>query len=272
MSGAERGGCRTVVPPIALSSRAPETAPARRGPAPSRCAARASWCQACRTQGRSRTVLIPSPASRRCRGVVAPRKNCSPARSRSAGRRFRPASAPPGWPGRAEGMAGDTGAKHIRAVVAGIGGQRIALLFHKQRIDRLSRRRVPAANDVVGAAGEQSAAIGQKRDRPHRQPRADQRARQMARLAIDHPNRSANARGGHQRAVGRDRDRNYRPRPGRDFTGARAAGDRKYTLPSAPPVAISPSLPTATLLSGTGIVTTVGEAEPASGQRRTLRS
>ena len=49
-------------------------------------------------------------------------------------------------------------------------------------------------------------------------------------------------------------------------------GDRKYTLPSAPPVAISPSLPTATALSGTGIATTAGEAEPASGQMRMLRS
>src|SRR6266404_2367804 len=47
-------------------------------------------------------------------------------------------------------------------------------------------------------------------------------------------------------------------------------GDRKYTLPSAPPVAISPSPPTATALSGTGIATTRGDAESASGQMRAL--
>ena len=45
---------------------------------------------------------------------------------------------------------------------------------------------------------------------------------------------------------------------------------RKYTLPSAPPTAISPSPPTATLLSGVGIATTVGVCEPDSGQMRTL--
>src|SRR6201991_3757397 len=45
---------------------------------------------------------------------------------------------------------------------------------------------------------------------------------------------------------------------------------RKYTLPSAPPAAISPSPATATALSGTGNATTVGEVVSVSGQIRTL--
>src|SRR3954468_1248983 len=45
---------------------------------------------------------------------------------------------------------------------------------------------------------------------------------------------------------------------------------RKYSLPSAPPTAISPSRPIATALSGLGIATTDGGDAPVSGQRRTL--
>jgi hypothetical protein len=65
-------------------------------------------------------------------------------------------------------MACDTGTKDIRAVIAGISGQRISRRFQKKWIDRISRHHVPAPDDVVGAAGEQSAAVRQKRDRPDR--------------------------------------------------------------------------------------------------------
>jgi hypothetical protein len=67
-------------------------------------------------------------------------------------------------------MAGDTGAKDLRAAVAGIGGERISRRLQQNRIDRLARRRVPAPDDVVSAAGEQRAAVGQERHRPDRQP------------------------------------------------------------------------------------------------------
>jgi hypothetical protein len=72
-------------------------------------------------------------------------------------------------------MAGNTGTKYIRAVVAGIGGQRVSLLFQKQRVDRLSGHRIPAADDVVGAAGEQGAAV--------RQPVGRNKRRGAARIA-----------------------------------------------------------------------------------------
>jgi hypothetical protein len=53
---------------IALSC-ARGTSSARRDPVRNRCAARASWCPACRPKVRPRTVWKPSPASRRCRGA-----------------------------------------------------------------------------------------------------------------------------------------------------------------------------------------------------------
>jgi hypothetical protein len=124
-------------------------------------------------------------------------------------------------------MAGDTGAKHFRAVVAGIGGERVSRRFQKKRIDAISRHCIPASDDVVGAAGEQGAAVGQKRHRPTGKPGTDQRARQIARFAIDHRHRSADARGGQQRAVGRDRDRDHRFWSGCDLACGRAGCAQK---------------------------------------------
>ena len=72
------------------------------------------------------------------------------------------------------------------------------------------------------------------------------------RLAVDHRHRAADAGGGDQFAVGRDDDGNDRRGGGLNLAARFALGDRKYTLPSAPPATISPSGATATEFSGVG--------------------
>ena len=129
-----------------------------------------------------------------------------------------------------ERVAGDAGAKHFRAAIAGIGGERISRRFQQNRIDRLACRRIPAPDDIVRAAREQRAAVGQEYHRPDRQARTDQRAHERARLAVDHGDRATNARGGNQRAIRRNRNRNHRPWSCRNLTGRRTARGQEVDL------------------------------------------
>ena len=94
-----------------------------------------------------------------------------------------------------------------RAMVAGIGRERIVRRAHRHGADRLAGHGVPAADHAVGAAGQQRAVVGKERHRPHRQAGADQRTRELARLALDDRDRAADAGGGHKRAVARYRER-----------------------------------------------------------------
>ena len=80
-----------------------------------------------------------------------------------------------------ERVAGDAGAVHLGAGIAGVSGERILRRAHRDRADVIAGHGVPAPDHAVGAAGEQGAAVGQERDRPHRQARTDQRARELAR-------------------------------------------------------------------------------------------
>ena len=90
--------------------------------------------------------------------------------------------------------------------------------------------RIPAPDHAVGAAGEQRAIIGEERDRPDRQPRPDQRARELARRAVDDGDRAADAGGGNERAVARDRERDDRRVAGLDLA-AQFAGRRTGNKP-----------------------------------------
>src|ERR1700730_552981 len=47
----------------------------------------------------------------------------------------------------AKGVAGDTGTKHLRTMVAGIGGERISRRLQENWIEGFSRHRVPATDD-----------------------------------------------------------------------------------------------------------------------------
>ena len=98
-------------------------------------------------------------------------------------------------------MAGDAGAKHFRARIAGIGRERVLGRADHHVADRLAGDGVPAPDHAIGAAAEQRAAIRKERDRPHRQSRPDQRAREPARGAVDDGDRAADAGGGDQLAV-----------------------------------------------------------------------
>ena len=91
---------------------------------PSRCAAPASWCRAYRRSGRPRTVLRPSPASRRCSSSSARRRSDSRAATRSCGRTIPASVGPARRPSFSDKrVAGDAGAKHFGAMIAGIGRQ-----------------------------------------------------------------------------------------------------------------------------------------------------
>ncbi len=105
-------------------------------------------------------------------------------------------------------MAGDTGAEDLGAMVAGIGRKRIVRRADHRRPDRFAVRRIPAADHPVGAAGEQSAAVREKRHRPNRQAGADKRVSELARFPLDERNGAANAGGRNEISVGRNRKGN----------------------------------------------------------------
>ena len=158
-------------------------------------------------------------------GEVIARQHCDPPAEDSGERR----PCPVGLVGTKR-MAGDACAENFRAAVAGVGGQWISRHLQQQWIDGISVRRVPAADDVVRAAREQCAAIGQERDRPDRQAGTYQCARKRACLSIDHGNRPADTRRGRPRTIRRNRNRDHRSRPGRDLACDYAGCGQKIDL------------------------------------------
>src|SRR6516164_8506177 len=65
-------------------------------------------------------------------------------------------------------VTGDAGAEDFGAVIAGILLERILRCANERRIDRLAGNGIPAADERVGATGQQRCIVGQERDRPHR--------------------------------------------------------------------------------------------------------
>ena len=153
-------------------------------------------------------------------------------------------------------VAGDAGAEDLGAWIAGIGRKRIVRRADRPPL-RSARRSTASQRRIMRSAPPVSNVrlSGKERDRPDRQAGADQRARELARLAIDDRDRAANAGGRDKRAIGRNGKRDDRRwarlRPRRvsrqPVTGNRPCRRR-------PPATISPSAPTATALSGAGRV------------------
>ena len=153
-------------------------------------------------------------------------------------------------------VAGDAGAKHLRARIAGIGGQRIlgapiATAPIGSPVGAFQRRITPSAPPV-------SSVRCRERTRPTRPagPGPTSVLRELARLAVDDRDRAANAGRRDQRAVGDIASAMIGVGAACNLADLTCRGDRKYTLPSAPAVTISPSAATATALSGEGSVTT----------------
>src|SRR5439155_2672477 len=155
-------------------------------------------------------------------GKIVARQGCDPsAEDAGQGR-----ACPVGLFG-AEGMAGDTSTEDFRAAVAGIGKQWIPGHFEQKWIDGLTGLCVPAADNVIGATSQQGAAVRQERNRPDRQSRTDQSARQRVCVAVDNSNRAADPCGRYQRPVRRDRNRDHRPWSSADFTSRLAVAGQE---------------------------------------------
>src|SRR5215470_375720 len=99
-----------------------------------------------------------------------------------------------------KGVASDAGAKHLCSGFAGKDSQRVVDSSFR-RIERLTALRIPAADYAVSAAGQQYAAVRQKRHRPHRRARPSECALHASALTIDQRDRTVDARCGDTRAV-----------------------------------------------------------------------
>ena len=159
-------------------SRAPENRRAPCGPPASRCAAPASWCRACRRCGptsNSFATVSGVQTMFSCLQRVgeidsrAARRSCAPNSPASVGPARSPSFADSVWQAT---QARNTS----RAVIAGIGGQRIARRARLRRADGLAGLRIPAPDRASAPPVSRVAAVRHERDRPDRQPRPDQRA------------------------------------------------------------------------------------------------
>src|SRR5439155_26143095 len=107
-------------------------------------------------------------------------------------------------------LAGDAGAKPLRAPIASERSERILGRAYDDVSDRLAGYGVPAADHPVAAAGEKSAPVRKKGGRPDRQSRSDEGSLHLAREPIDNGDRTTHAGGGDAAAGARRRHRDDR--------------------------------------------------------------